>query len=164
MRSLFRSSGRIVANTEPTKATWTILFGFATLLLVLEIGYMTQSPQPTITWEFLLGFGETWRLWVPLLFLLIWVSWLTRHCWGGRLLLGSLVLLTIFAIKVAWQERKIQHSKIEAWNRLRVPLPKAEKIDGLQLEAGTIVRWDQKHEGHLITAELRSPCLEKCVA
>lgn len=24
MRSLFRSSGRIAANTEPTKATWTI--------------------------------------------------------------------------------------------------------------------------------------------
>jgi hypothetical protein len=24
VRSLFRSSGRIAANTEPTKATWTI--------------------------------------------------------------------------------------------------------------------------------------------
>lgn len=115
---------------------------------------MAQFPQPTLNWEFLLGFAQTWRLWVPLLLLLIWVGWLTRRWWGGRLLLLSLVFLAIFVIAVTWREFRIRQSKIEAWNELRTPLPEAEKIDGLQLAAGTVVRWDKEHEGHLLTAEL----------
>jgi hypothetical protein len=120
----------------------------------MELGYMAQFPQPTLTWEFLLGFAETWRLWVPLLLLLIWVGWLTRRWWSGRLLLVSLLCLFIFAIAMTWREARIRQSRIDAWNALRTPLPEAKEIDGLQLAAGTVVRWDQEHEGHLLTAEL----------
>ena len=115
---------------------------------------MVQFPQSTLTWEFLLGFAETWRLWVPLLLLLIWVGWLTRRWLSGRLLLVSLLCLFIFAIAVTWREARIRQSRIDAWNALRTPLPQAKEIDGLQLAAGTVVRWDQEHEGHLLTAEL----------
>ena len=115
---------------------------------------MAYSPQPTLTWEFLLGFAETWRLWIPLLLLLIWVGWLTRHRWGGRLLLLSLVFLAICATMVTWREWRIHQSQIEAWNGLRTPLPEAKRIDGLQLAAGTVVRWDTENQGHLLTADL----------
>ena len=43
---------------------------------------------------------------------------------------------------------------MDAWNKRRVPLPKAARIDGLQLPAGTMVRWNQEETGHLLTVEL----------
>jgi hypothetical protein len=43
---------------------------------------------------------------------------------------------------------------MDAWNKLRVPLPQMARIDGLQLAAGTMVRWNKEREGHLLTAEL----------
>jgi hypothetical protein len=43
---------------------------------------------------------------------------------------------------------------MDAWNRLRVPLPQTARIDGLQLAAGTMVRWNKDQKGHLLTAEL----------
>jgi hypothetical protein len=113
-----------------------------------------QFPHPTLTREFLSGFEEIWRLWVPLLLLLIWMGWATRRWWGGRLLLLSLVVLAGFAVKVILKERAIERATMDAWNKLRVPLSQAAKIDGLQLAAGTIVRWNPEREGHLLTAEL----------
>jgi len=113
-----------------------------------------QFPEPTITREFLSGFLEVWRLWVPLLLLLIWMGWVTRRWWGGRLLLLSLVVLIAFAAKVTLRERAIERATMDRWNRLRVPLPQTAKIDGLQLAAGTMVRWDKERKGHLLTAEL----------
>jgi len=113
-----------------------------------------QFPEPTITQEFLSGFVETWRLWVPLLLILIWVGWATRQWWGGRLLLLSLVILAAFAVKVTLRERAIGRETMLAWNRLRVPLPQSATIDGVHLKAGTMVRWDKEREGHLLTAEL----------
>jgi hypothetical protein len=74
--------------------------------------------------------------------------------WGGRLLLFSLVILAAFASKVTLRERATEQAKMEAWNKLRVPLPKSAEIDGLQLAAGTMVRWNKEREGHLLTAEL----------
>ena len=115
---------------------------------------MDQFPQATIRWEFIVGFAETWRLWLPLLLLLIWIGWLTRRLWGGRVLLASLLLLAIFAAKVIWRERATQRSTIEAWDRLRVPMQGATEIDGLRLAAGTMVRWDKEQHGHLLTADL----------
>jgi hypothetical protein len=113
-----------------------------------------QFPEPTLTQEFLSGFIETWRLWVPLLLLLVWVGWATRRWWGGRLLLLSLIILCAFAAKVTLTEQARGRATIEAWNKLRVPLPQTAKIDGLQLAAGTMVRWDKERDGHLLTAEL----------
>ena len=113
-----------------------------------------QFPEPTLMREFLSGFVETWRLWVPLLILLIWIGWATRQWWGGKLLLCSLVLLAAFATKVTLRERAIERAKMEAWSKLRVPLPAAARIDGLQLAAGTMVRWNEEEKGHLLTAEL----------
>lgn len=92
-----------------------------------------QFPEPTITQEFLSGFSETWRLWVPLLLMLIGIGWATRRWWGGRLLLLSLALLAAFATKVTLKERASEREAMEAWNRLRVPLPQAAKIEGLRL-------------------------------
>jgi len=113
-----------------------------------------QFPEPTMTREFLSGFAETWRLWVPLLLLLIWVGWVTRQWWGGKLLLLSLVVLAVYAAKITLRERRIERATMEAWSKLRVPLPQTVKIDGVQLAAGTMVRWDSEREGHLLTAEL----------
>jgi hypothetical protein len=113
-----------------------------------------QFPEPSITREFLSGFVETWRLWVPLLLLLIWVGWITRRWWGGRLLLFSLVVLFIFAVTITLREEARERATMEAWNMLRVPLPQAARIDGLQLAAGTMVRWNKDLQGHLLTAEL----------
>jgi hypothetical protein len=113
-----------------------------------------QFPEPTLTQEFLSGFLETWRLWVPLLLLLVWVGWATRRWWGGRLLLLSLVVLFAFAAKVTLTEQARERATMDAWNKLRVPLPQSVKIDGLQLAAGTVVRWNNEREGHLLTAEL----------
>ena len=113
-----------------------------------------QFPEPSITREFLSGFLETWRLWVPLLLLLIWVGWATRRWWGGRLLLLSLVVLIIFAATITLREEARERVTMEAWNRLRVPLPQAARIDGLQLATGTMVRWNKESPGHLLTAEL----------
>ena len=59
-----------------------------------------QFPEPSLTREFLSGFAETWRLWVPFLLLLIWVGWITRRWWGGRLLLLSLGVLITFAATI----------------------------------------------------------------
>jgi hypothetical protein len=113
-----------------------------------------QFPEPTLTQEFLAGFLEIWRLWVPLLLLLIWVGWATRRWWGGRLLLLSLVVLIVFAAKVTLRERTRERATMDAWNKLRVPLHQMARIDGLQLAAGTMVRWNKEREGHLLTAEL----------
>jgi hypothetical protein len=113
-----------------------------------------QFPEPTLTREFLSGFVEIWRLWVPLLLLLIWVGWATRRWWSGRLLLLSLVVLIAFAAKVTLRERAIERTTMDDWNRHRVPLPESARIDGLQLPAGTMVRWDKERDGHLLTAEL----------
>ncbi len=113
-------------------------------------------PEPTITQEFLSGFLETWPLWLPLLLLLIGIGWATRRWWGGKLLLLSLVLLAAFSTKATLKERASERKTMEAWNRLRVPLPQAVKIDGLQLAAGTLVRWDAERSGHLLTAELEA--------
>jgi hypothetical protein len=113
-----------------------------------------QFPEPTLTQEFLSGFLETWRLWVPLLLLLVWVGWATRRWWGGRLLLLSVVALVAFALKVTLREQARVRATTDAWNKLRVPLPQTAKIDGLQLAAGTMVRWNNEREGHLLTAEL----------
>jgi hypothetical protein len=115
-----------------------------------------QFPQPTITRELLTGFVQIWYLWVPLLILLIAVGLATRQWFGGRLLLLSLVVLTSFAIYITLRERVIERKKISAWNSLRVPLHQATRIDGLQLAAGTMVRWNTESEGHLLTAELGS--------
>jgi hypothetical protein len=115
-----------------------------------------QFPEPTLTREFLSGFAEIWRRWVPLLLLLIWVGWATRRWWGGKLLLCSLVLLAAFAAGVVLRERALERATMEAWNKLRVPLPAAARIDGLQLAAGTMVRWNEERKGHLLTAELGS--------
>jgi hypothetical protein len=113
-----------------------------------------QFPEPTLTQQFLSGFSESWRLWVPLLVLLLWVGWATRRWWGGRLLLLSLGVLVVFALKVAIREKARVRATTDAWNKLRVPLPQPAKIDGLQLAAGTMVRWNNEHEGHLLTVEL----------
>jgi hypothetical protein len=113
-----------------------------------------QFPEPTLTREFLSGFVEIWRLWVPLLLLLIWVGWATRRWWGGRLLLLSLVVLIAFAAKVTIREHARERATMDAWNKLRVPLPQTARIDGLQLAARTMVRWNKEREGHLLTAEL----------
>lgn len=113
-----------------------------------------QFPEPSLMQEFLLGFLETWRLWVPLLLLLIWVGWATRRWWGGRLLLLSLVILITFAATITLREQARQRATMGAWNKLRVPLPQTTRIDGLQLAAGTMVRWNNEQEGHLLTAEL----------
>jgi hypothetical protein len=115
-----------------------------------------QFPEPTLTQEFLSGFSETRRLWVPLLLMLVGVGWATRRWWGGRLLLLSLVVLFAFAVKVTQTERARERATVDAWNKLRVPLSQATKIDGLQLAAGTMVRWDKERPGHLLTAELGS--------
>lgn len=116
---------------------------------------MEQFPHETLTWAFLLGFAETWRLWLPLLLLLIWIGWLTRRHWGGRLLLGSLAFIAVFSATVIWREWTFRQSSLEAWDRLRVPLSQTTQIDGLRLAAGTIVRWDREEPGHLLTANLR---------
>jgi hypothetical protein len=113
-----------------------------------------QFPEPSLTREFLSGFAQTWRLWVPLLFLLIWVGWITRRWWGGRLLLLSLGVLITFAATITLREGRRERATMEAWNKRRVPLPQAARIDGLQLAAGTMVRWNKESEGHLLTAEL----------
>jgi hypothetical protein len=113
-----------------------------------------QFPQPSLTREFLSGFVETWRLWVPLLLLLIWVGWITRRWWGGRLLLLSLGALITFAATITLREEARDREAVEAWKNLRVPLPQATMIDGLQLAAGTKVRWDKESQRHLLTAEL----------
>jgi hypothetical protein len=113
-----------------------------------------QFPEPSITREFLSGFVETWRLWVPLLLLLICMGWATRRWWGGRLLLSSLVVLLTFAAIITLREQARERVTMEAWNKLRVPLPQAARIDGLQLAAGTMVRWNKESQGHLLTAEL----------
>jgi len=113
-----------------------------------------QFPEPTLTREFLSGFLEIWRLWVPLLLLLIWVGWATRRWWGGRLLLLSLVVLAAFVAKVTLREQARERATIAAWNKLRAPLPQTARIDGLQLAAGTMVRWNKERQGHLLTAEL----------
>jgi hypothetical protein len=113
-----------------------------------------QFPEPTLTREFLSGFVEIWRLWVPLLLLLIWVGWATRRQWGGRLLLLSLIVLIAFAAKVTIREQARERATMDAWNKLRLPLPQTARIDGLQLAAGTMVRWNKEREGHLLTAEL----------
>jgi hypothetical protein len=113
-----------------------------------------QFPEPSLTREFLSGFVETWRLWVPLLLLLIWMGWITRRWWGGRLLLLSLGALITFAATITLREEAKERAIMEAWNSLRVPLPQAAKIDGLQLAAGTMVRWNKANLGHLLTAEL----------
>jgi len=112
-----------------------------------------QFPEPSLTREFLSGFAETWRLWVPLLLLLIWVGWITRRWWGGRLLLLSLGVLITFAATITLREEARERVTLEAWNNLRVPLPHVARIDGLQLAAGTMVRWNQESQGHLLTAE-----------
>jgi hypothetical protein len=106
-----------------------------------------QFPEPTLTREFLSGFVEVWRLWLPLLLLLIWVGWATRRQWGGRLLLLSLIVLSAFAAKVTIKEQARERAKIDAWNKLRVPLPQTVRIDGLQLAGGTMVRWNKEREG-----------------
>jgi len=113
-----------------------------------------QFPEPSLTREFLSGFVETWRLWLPLLLLLIWVGWITRRWWGGRLLLLSLGVLITFAATITLREEVRERETMEAWNKLRVPLPQAARIDGLQLAAGTMVRWNKESQGHLLTAEL----------
>ena len=113
-----------------------------------------QFPEPSITREFLSGFVETWRLWVPLLLLLIWVGWITRRWWGGRLLLLSVGVLITFATTITLREGSRERATMEAWNNRRVPLPQAARIDGLQLAAGTMVRWNKELQGHLLTAEL----------
>lgn len=113
-----------------------------------------QFPKPTITREVLSGFLETWRLWAPMLMLLIGVGWATRRHWGGRLLLLSLAAVAAFAFGVTLKEAASEREVIEAWNRLRVPLVEAAKIDGLQLAAGTVVQWDAERPRHLLTAEL----------
>ena len=113
-----------------------------------------QFPEPSITREFLSGFVETWRLWVPLLLLLICMGWITRRWWGGRLLLLSLAVLITFAATITLREEARERATMEAWNKLRVPLPQAARIDGLQLAAGTMVRWNKELQGHLLTAEL----------
>jgi hypothetical protein len=113
-----------------------------------------QFPEPSITREFISGFIETWRLWVPLLLLLIWVGWATRRWWGGSLLLLSLVVLITFAATITLREEARERATREAWNKRRVPLPQAARIDGLQLAAGTMVRWNTESQGHLLTAEL----------
>ena len=116
-----------------------------------------QFPEPTITREFLSGFLEVWRLWVPLLLLLIWVGWATRRWWGGRLLLLSLIGLIAFAATVTLREQARERATMDAWNRLRVPLAQTARIDGLQLAAQE--RWcvgTKIQKGHLLTAELRT--------
>lgn len=113
-----------------------------------------QFPQPSLTREFISGFAETWRFWVPLLLLLIWLGWFTRRWWSGRLLLLSLVALSAFAAMITIREEARERVTMEAWNKLRVPLPQAARIDGLQLSAGTMVRWDEDSQGHLLTADL----------
>jgi len=113
-----------------------------------------QFPEPSLTREFLSGFVATWLLWVPLLLLLIWVGWITRRWWGGRLLLLSLGVLITFAATITLREEGRERATMEAWNKLRVPLPQATRIDGLQLAAGTMVRWNKESQGHLLTAEL----------
>ena len=113
-----------------------------------------QFPEPSITREFLSGFVETRRLWVPLLLLLIWVGWITRRWWVGRLLLLSLGVLITFAATITLREEGRERATMEAWNKLRVPLPQATRIDGLQLAAGTMVRWNKESPGHPLTAEL----------
>jgi len=113
-----------------------------------------QFPEPSLTREFLSGFVETWRLWVPLLLLLIWVGWITRRWWGGRLLLLSVGVLITFATTITLREGSRERATMEAWNNRRVPLPQAARIDGLQLAAGTMVRWNKEDQEHLLTAEL----------
>ena len=113
-----------------------------------------QFPHPSLTREFLSGFVETWPLWVPLLLLLICMGWITRRWWGGRLLLLSLAVLITFAATITLREEARERATMEAWNKLRVPLPQAARIDGLQLAAGTMVRWNKELQGHLLTAEL----------
>jgi len=113
-----------------------------------------QFPEPSLTREFLSGFVEIWRLWVPLLLLLIWAGWITRRWWGGRLLLLSLGVLITVAATITLMEEARERATMEAWNNLRMPLPQAARIDGLQLAAGTMVRWDKESQGHLLTAEL----------
>jgi hypothetical protein len=113
-----------------------------------------QFPESTVTQEFLSAFLHLWRLWVPLLLLLVCVGWAARRWWGGKLLLFSLVVLMGYAVTVTRTEHARERATRLAWDKLRVPLPKAAKIDGLQLAAGTIVRWNQDKQGHLLTAEL----------
>jgi hypothetical protein len=113
-----------------------------------------QFPEPSLTREFISGFQQTWQLWLPLLMLLIWVGWITRRWWSGRLLLLSLAVLITFAATITLREEARERATMETWNNLRVPLPQAAKVDGLQLAAGTMVRWNKKSQGHLLTAEL----------
>jgi hypothetical protein len=112
-----------------------------------------QFPHPSLTRELLSGFVATWRLWAPLLLLLIWVGWMTRRWWGGKLLLLSLGVLIIFGATITLREEARERATMEAWNNLRVPLAQASRIDGLQLAAGTMVRWNKEHQGHLLTVE-----------
>jgi hypothetical protein len=113
-----------------------------------------QFPEPTLTREFLSGFFEIWRLWVPLLLLLIWVGWATRRWWGGRLLLLSLVVLAALVATVTLREQARARATIDAWNKQRTALPQTARIDGMQLAAGTMVRRNKEKEERLLTAEL----------